>query len=82
MKLINTLQALFAVTLLAVGATAVAQSHLPGEFIVMFHNDQDGAKWRNTVWSTWMHFLHGRTFTCSVHKRNDLGARLGCSNVA
>ena len=45
MKLTNTLQALFAVTLLTVGATAVAQSHLPGEFIVMFHNDQDGAKW-------------------------------------
>ena len=44
MKLTNTLQALFAVTLLTVGATAVAQSHLPGEFIVMFHKDQDGAK--------------------------------------
>ena len=45
MKLTNTLQALFAVILMTVGATAVAQSHLPGEFIVMFHNDQDGAKW-------------------------------------
>ena len=41
MKLINTLQTLLAVTSLTVSATAVAQSHLPGEFIVMFHNDQD-----------------------------------------
>ena len=45
MKLINTLHTLLAVTLLTVSATAVAQSHLPGEFIVMFHNDQDVAKW-------------------------------------
>ena len=31
------------------GLTALAQAHLPGEFIVMFHADQDGAKWASEV---------------------------------
>ena len=47
MKLKRLFNAAFALTLTTVGIDAMAQGHIPGEFIVMFHSDQDGNKWAN-----------------------------------
>ncbi len=45
MKLKKTIQVALAVVMMTGGSYSIAQSHLPGEFVVMFHNTQDGGKW-------------------------------------
>ncbi len=45
MKLKTTFYAVFASVLMTASSAGFTQAHLPGEFIVMFHTEQDGAKW-------------------------------------